>query len=162
MPVMITARDVAGCVPQEETMKHSKRLKCRSNDAGRMTGPARGEPARPEGGSEITERRGGDAEYWQARAERARKQSRRYKEPAVRDHFVKIAAGYDELARCARDFRIGAGKAEHLSRAAFREVTQAQHGFASDERRVRDALEDDEVREALRASRKHSRDANAT
>jgi hypothetical protein len=43
-----------------------------------------------------------DADYWQSRAERTRKQSQRYKQPAVRQHFAKIAAGYDALARRAR------------------------------------------------------------
>jgi hypothetical protein len=48
-----------------------------------------------------------DVNYWQSRAERTRRQAGRYRDPAVRDHFMKIAAGYDELARSARSVREG-------------------------------------------------------
>jgi hypothetical protein len=98
-----------------------------------------------------------DAEYWQSRAERPRNQSRRYKQPAVRDHFVKIAAGYDELARRAREPGFEAEKNPQTgARQAEVAETLDKHGSRSDQDRVRDALEDDEVREVLRANRRRS------
>jgi hypothetical protein len=103
-----------------------------------------------------------DAEYWQSRAERTRNQSRRYKQSAVRDHFAKIAAGYDELASRAGETAIETEKDPQTSSGQCGVAeTPEECGSRSDQERVRDALEDDEVREALRASRKHSRDANA-
>lgn len=39
-----------------------------------------------------------DGDYWKSRAERTRQQARRYRSEGVRDHLLKIAAGYDELA----------------------------------------------------------------
>jgi len=108
-------------------------------------------------GNDSNKTRTDDAEYWHSRAERARKESRRHEQPAVRDHFVKIAAGYDELARRASETRSEADMAERPSQAASGqpEGTKAsdEHNFRSDEVRVRDALEDDEVREVLRAIR---------
>jgi hypothetical protein len=43
-----------------------------------------------------------DAAYWQSRADRTKLQARRYRDPAVRDHLMKIAGGYEELARRTR------------------------------------------------------------
>lgn len=48
-----------------------------------------------------------DVDYWQSRAERTRRQASRYRDQAIRDPFMKIAAGYDELARSARNVRDG-------------------------------------------------------
>lgn len=42
-----------------------------------------------------------DGDYWKSRAERTRQQARRYRSEGVRDHLLKIAAGYEELARRA-------------------------------------------------------------
>ena len=96
------------------------------------------------------------AEYWQSRAERTRNQSRRYKQPA-RHHFAKIAAGYDELARRARELSFEAEK-DQQTRARQAEVTKTpdKHSSRSEQDRVRDALEDDEVQEVLRANRRFS------
>lgn len=43
-----------------------------------------------------------DATYWESRAERTRRQAGRYQDKATRDHFMKIAAGYEALAGWAR------------------------------------------------------------
>ena len=43
-----------------------------------------------------------DASYWESRAERTKRQAARHQDPAIRDHFMKIAAGYEALARSAR------------------------------------------------------------
>ena len=80
-----------------------KRSKGPAEAEGRMSGPAKGRPAPLKGADESIDTPSGDAEYWQSRAERTRNESRRYKQNAVRDHFLKIAAGYDELARRARE-----------------------------------------------------------
>lgn len=137
-------------------MKHSKGSKGLSENMGRVAGPVKGQPARIKECDELTEARN-DAGYWHSRAERMRNRSRRYKQPAVRDHFVKIAAGYDELARGAS---MKTNMAEQSSQASSSQREDAQtpdeHRFRSDERRVRDALEDDEVREALQANRERS------
>jgi hypothetical protein len=42
-----------------------------------------------------------NGDYWKARAERTRQQARRYRSEAVRDHLLKIAMGYEELAKRA-------------------------------------------------------------
>ncbi len=96
---------------------------------------------------ERTDTRHEDAEYWQSRAERTRSQSRRYKQPAVRDHFVKIAAGYDELARRTRelDFEAEEDLQTDAQQAAPAD-TPDKSSSRSDQDRVSDALEDDEVR----------------
>ncbi|UGA44620.1 hypothetical protein HU230_0000855 [Bradyrhizobium quebecense] len=43
-----------------------------------------------------------DASYWTSRAERTKRQAARHQDQATRDHFMKIAAGYEALARSAR------------------------------------------------------------
>ncbi|MHC2465240.1 hypothetical protein ACVIHD_004252 [Bradyrhizobium embrapense] len=43
-----------------------------------------------------------DASYWASRAERTKRQAARHPDQATRDHFMKIAAGYEALARLAR------------------------------------------------------------
>ncbi|QOZ33667.1 hypothetical protein XH92_20020 [Bradyrhizobium sp. CCBAU 53421] len=43
-----------------------------------------------------------DASYWASRAERTKRQAARHQDQATRDHFMKIAAGYEALARSAR------------------------------------------------------------
>ena len=43
-----------------------------------------------------------DATYWESRAERTRRQAGRYQDQATREHFLKIAAGYEALAASAR------------------------------------------------------------
>lgn len=43
-----------------------------------------------------------DASYWESRAERTKRLAARHQDPATRDHFMKIAAGYEALARSAR------------------------------------------------------------
>lgn len=105
--------------------------------------------------AEPTDTRQWNSKYWHSRAERTRHQSRRYKEPAVRDHFAAIAAGYDELARRAQEL-----EAEQDLQTGTRqaEVTETpdKHSSRSDQDRVRDALEDDEVMELLRTSRRSS------
>jgi hypothetical protein len=141
-------------------MKHSKGLEDRPDNTGRITRPMKEQLAHPEGQDEPIKTQDGDAEYWQSRAERTRTRSRRYKQPAVRDHFGKIAAGYEELARRAHEVTIETDKAEQSPLAASNKEEVApepgEHGSRSDERRVLDALEDDEVMEALRANRKNS------
>jgi hypothetical protein len=42
-----------------------------------------------------------NGDYWKSRAERTRHQAQRYRSEAVRDHLLKIAMGYDELAKRA-------------------------------------------------------------
>jgi hypothetical protein len=117
-------------------------------------------PARP-GGPEPTEARHEDAEYWQSRAARTRNQSHRYKQTAIRDHFAEIAAGYDELARRAREMENEADNAPQTA-SGPREIPQTpeEQNYRFDEKRVKDALEDDEVREALRANPKRSAEPN--
>jgi hypothetical protein len=125
-------------------MKHHKGSTTKDRSA--RTG--RGEPA---------DTRHEDAEYWQSRAERTRSQSQRYKQAAVRDHFGKIAAGYDELARRARELKFEAGKDPQTgARQAAPAEAPDQCSSRSDQDRVRDALEDDEVREVLRMNRRRS------
>lgn len=51
----------------------------------------------------TTPRRAYDGDYWKQRAERARRMARRYDQQHIRDHFMKIAAGYDQLAERAYD-----------------------------------------------------------
>lgn len=43
-----------------------------------------------------------DASYWASRAERTKCLAARHQDQAIRDHFMEIAAGYEELARSAR------------------------------------------------------------
>jgi hypothetical protein len=43
-----------------------------------------------------------DATYWESRAERMTRQAARHQDQAVREHFMKIAAGYEALAGWAR------------------------------------------------------------
>ena len=43
-----------------------------------------------------------DASYWASRAERTKRQAARHQDQATRDHVMKIAAGYEALARSAR------------------------------------------------------------
>ena len=43
-----------------------------------------------------------DASYWASRAERTKRQAARHQDQATRDHFMKIAAGYEALACSAR------------------------------------------------------------
>lgn len=43
-----------------------------------------------------------DATYWESRADRTRRQAGRYQDQATREHFMKIAAGYEALAASAR------------------------------------------------------------
>ena len=40
-----------------------------------------------------------DGDYWKSRAERTRQQARRYRSEGLRDHLLKMASGYDELAK---------------------------------------------------------------
>jgi hypothetical protein len=42
-----------------------------------------------------------NGDYWKSRAERTRQQAQRYRSEAVRDHLLKIARGYEELAKRA-------------------------------------------------------------
>ncbi|GAB6996207.1 MAG: hypothetical protein CFE30_17795 [Bradyrhizobium sp. PARBB1] len=49
-----------------------------------------------------------DAAYWESRAERTRRQAGRYQDQATREHFMKIAAGYEALAASARSVGRGA------------------------------------------------------
>jgi hypothetical protein len=42
-----------------------------------------------------------NGDYWRSRAERTRQQAQRYRSEAVRDHLLKIAMGYEELAKRA-------------------------------------------------------------
>lgn len=42
-----------------------------------------------------------DGEYWKSRAERARQRARRHQDEGFRDYLLKIATGYDELAKQA-------------------------------------------------------------
>jgi hypothetical protein len=42
-----------------------------------------------------------NGDYWKSRAERTRQQAQRYRSEAVRDHLLKIAMGYEELAKRA-------------------------------------------------------------
>ncbi|HVX77975.1 MAG TPA: hypothetical protein VHB49_17710 [Bradyrhizobium sp.] len=65
-----------------------------------------------------------NGDYWKSRAERTRQQARRYRSEGVRDHLLKIAAGYDELAKRAyaaqqtsetQRSETAAGEAEALS-----------------------------------------------
>jgi hypothetical protein len=44
-----------------------------------------------------------DGSYWKSRADRTRQQARRYRSEGLRDHLLKIAAGYDELAERSYD-----------------------------------------------------------
>jgi hypothetical protein len=44
-----------------------------------------------------------DGSYWKSRADRTRQQARRYRSEGLRDHLLKIAAGYDELAKRSYD-----------------------------------------------------------
>ena len=106
--------------------------------------------------AESTDSRHEDAEYWRSRAERTRNQSRRYKQPAVRDHFAEIAAGYDQLARRAEELEEAEEDQQTGARQADVTKTTDEHSSRSDQDRVRDALEDDEVREVLRANRRPS------
>lgn len=123
-------------------MKHHKDSTARDRSAR----SGRGEP---------TDTRHEDAEYWQSRAERTRSQSRRYKQPAVCDHFGKIAAGYDEFARRPRELEYTAEKDPQTgARQASPAETPGKCSSRSDRDRVRDALEDDEVREVLRMNRR--------
>ena len=69
----------------------------------RRRGSMKGIQPAPSNSSDLAETRGDQAVYWESRAERTRNQSRRYKQPAVCDHFAKIAARYDDLARRARE-----------------------------------------------------------
>ena len=80
-------------------MKRSKGLKCSTEVVGRTTAPAKGQPAPSRRVGAPNKTPTGDAEYWQFRAERTRSEARRYKQDGIRDHFIKIAAGYYELAR---------------------------------------------------------------
>jgi hypothetical protein len=52
--------------------------------------------------SPVSRKHGEDAAYWQSRAERTKAQALKHRNPAVRDHLMEIAAGYEELARRAR------------------------------------------------------------
>lgn len=54
------------------------------------------------GAGQVPAPGGNDADYWQSRATRMTKQSQQYKQPAIREHFAKIAAGYTALAQRAR------------------------------------------------------------
>ncbi len=49
----------------------------------------------------ITARQAYDGDYWKQRAERARRMARSYDQQHIRDHFIKIAVGYDQLAERA-------------------------------------------------------------
>lgn len=49
----------------------------------------------------VTPREAYDGHYWKERAERARRMAGRHDQPHIRDHFMKIAAGYDKLAQRA-------------------------------------------------------------
>lgn len=94
-------------------------------------GPVKkGQPARPSR-AKPDEKPNDAAEYWQSRAERFRNQFRRCDPPAIRDHFVKMAAGYDELAQRARELRIEPSAQTTSSR---REGARAsdEHDFRSD------------------------------
>jgi hypothetical protein len=46
-----------------------------------------------------------DASYWTSRAERTKRQAARHRDQAIRDHFMKIAAGYEALALSARSVK---------------------------------------------------------
>ena len=141
-------------------MERPKVLKCPSGDAVRVSASMRRRAPHAEEGAEPAEMQARDAKYWHSRAERTRKQALRYEEAAVRDHFVKIADGYDELARRVLESR---GEAELNGDSSQGSSGQDEVGhapeelnFRSDEVRVRDALEDDEVREVLQAIRDRS------
>jgi hypothetical protein len=127
---------------QEDTMKH-------------RNGSTTKNQSTPSDRGQYTDTRHEDAKYWRSRAERTRNQSQRYKQPAVRDHFAEIAAGYDELARRAQEIE---AEKDQQTRARQAELTETsdKHSSRSDQDRVRDALEDDEVREVLRANRRPS------
>ncbi len=111
----------------------------------RRRGSMKGIQPTPSNSSDLAETRGDQAVYWESRAERTGNQSRRYKQPAVCDHFAKIAARYDDLARRAREVGTEAENGQTL--------VDADPG---QQERIRDALEDDEVREILLASRTRS------
>src|ERR1700743_1967302 len=49
----------------------------------------------------VTMLQGQNGDYWKSRAERTRQQAQRYRSEAVRDHLLKIARGYEELAKRA-------------------------------------------------------------
>ena len=49
----------------------------------------------------ITPRQAYDGDYWKERAERARRMASRHDQQHIRDHFMKIADGYDQLAERA-------------------------------------------------------------
>jgi hypothetical protein len=42
-----------------------------------------------------------EGDYWKSRAERIRRRAQRCRSDGFRDHLLKIAAGYDELAKAA-------------------------------------------------------------
>lgn len=44
-----------------------------------------------------------DADYWRERATRAKRLTHHHDDRATRDHLMKIAAGYEELAERAED-----------------------------------------------------------
>jgi len=49
----------------------------------------------------ITPRQAYSANYWRARAARLRQASDLYRSPAVHNHLMQVAAGYDSLAERA-------------------------------------------------------------
>jgi hypothetical protein len=56
------------------------------------------------GEATVKDQPSADADYWESRAEKTRRQAGQYQNQAIRDHFMRIAAGYEELARMARAF----------------------------------------------------------
>lgn len=53
----------------------------------------------------VTSLRDQNGDYWKSRAERTRQQARQHRNEGFRDHLLKIAAGYDELAKRAHAAR---------------------------------------------------------
>ena len=58
------------------------------------------------GEASVKDQQSHDADYWESRAERTRRLAGGYHDRAIRDHFMKIAAGYEELARSTRAVRV--------------------------------------------------------
>jgi hypothetical protein len=111
-----------------------KRPQSTSENVGRMRSPAKGQRV-PSGQVDVPiEKPTGDAEYWQSRVGPTKNELRRYKQNSVRDHFMKIAAGYDELAQRAREFGIKAQRAERTPREVS---TQAEGAHAPRRKSIR-------------------------
>lgn len=53
----------------------------------------------------VTAPRDQNEDYWKSRAEWTRQQARRHRNEGFRDYLLKIAAGYDELAKRAHAAR---------------------------------------------------------